>query len=396
MLIFILLFLYDFNLVNEPFVYRTTGDVEGTPEISRMEKMKLSPTLVDLTRKLLHAEPSRRPTAAEALKHPFVATNTRERIEMDIRRASVERLLAEEPTDHSVQESISKRAYTRLLRWIDASHIDDESEAEEGNAPRRKYRRGSRQYTSQTGSELMESCEEIIVHACVQPRGGVPAMLTPVGSMTVEEGCSTALRCAVHLPRSHKPVVPADQMSDLKISWSLNGRDLLLAQPVTKLKQPPEQHYTCTYDPETGDIRLHIHEVTMYDAGTYEVTITGRYGQVSDSANLKVYGKRVTLLHNVECIVDKKESFIKTTNCFSEQNKSKILHDAYIIIHIDFILFVPAAPQRLSGLTEVNRTDELGARIMQPLMDVSSSSGNRIQLKAKGKPHAICRIVDPL
>lgn len=295
---FILRSLHKFNLMNEYFVYRTTGDVEGTPEVSRMEKMNLSPTLVDLTRKLLLAEPSHRPTAAEALKHPFFATNTRERIEMDIRRASVERLLAEEPTDHSVEESINKLAYTRLLRWIDASHVDDESE-DEGVVSRRQYRRESRQYTSETGSELMESREEIIVHACVQPRGGVPAMLTPLGNMTVEEGCSTTLRCAVHLPRSCKPVVPVDQMSDLKISWSLNGRDLLLAQPVTKLKQPPEQHYTCTYDPETGDIRLHIHEVTMYDAGTYEVTITGQYGQVSDSANLKVYGKRTTLLHDV-------------------------------------------------------------------------------------------------
>lgn len=68
----------------------------------------------------------------------------------------------------------------------------------------------------------------------------------------------------------------------------------------------------------------------------------------------------------------------------------------YICIYIDFILFFSASPQKVSSLTEVSTTDELGARIIQPLVDVSSRSGNRIQLKAKGMPHAICRIISPL
>ncbi|GAA48023.1 muscle M-line assembly protein unc-89 [Clonorchis sinensis] len=316
----------------------TTGDTEGPPEVTRMERLQLSPKMVKFTKRLLHPDPSKRPTAAEALRDPWLTSIT---TQMEPRpsitslagrqRLSGESLIDEDLSTHNVAESISKQAYTRLLRWIDASHAaeQDEREVEELISVRR--RRHSQQYLREMETEVRESRKDIVVHAHVTARGQAPEILTPMGSVSVEEGGPAVLKCAVHLPRPRKTTTPLDRMSNLKIYWYLNGRELKLSEPTVKLTQPQRQHYMCTFDPDTGDVRLHIDEVTTYDAGTYEVRVVGQYGEVSDSANLRVY----------------------------------------------------AAPHRPSSRIELQASEELGARILLPLVDVSAASGNRIQLKAK-------------
>ncbi|CAH8490520.1 unnamed protein product [Dicrocoelium dendriticum] len=315
----------------------TTGDFEGPPEVSRMEKMQLSPKMVRFTKRLLHPDPTKRPTAAEALRDPWF-TIVKSQLELrrpaspvPVRRppSAIDGLVRDESVDRDVYESISKQAYTRLLRWIDASHMEDE--LDEAVKPHELRRRTSHRQIHGVDRSQTDSQRDIVVHATVAPRGQAPEILTPMGSVSVEEGSPATLKCAVHLPRPKKPVAPLDRMSDLIIQWSLNGRELKLAPPTVKLRQPPSMHYTCTYDPETGDVRLHIDEVTTYDAGTYEVKVTGLYGSVSDSANIRVY----------------------------------------------------AAPHRPESRTESYEAEELGARIVQPLVDMTAISGQKVQLRAR-------------
>ncbi|KAF8564968.1 hypothetical protein P879_07292, partial [Paragonimus westermani] len=291
----------------------TTGDIDTQPDISRMEKQRLSPKLIKFTKRLLHPDPSKRPTAAEALKDPWLTSIT-SRAELrstptimtERKRPSIASLIDDEPSDHMVAESISKQAYTRLLRWMDASRLEDELEELETNSERRRrQRRLSQQYLREMEPEERELRQDVVVHARLIPRGQAPEILTPMGSVSAEEGGPAVLRCAVHLPHTRRPLAPLDQMSDLRVYWSLNGRELKLLPPTTKVKQPPSQHYTCTFDPETGDVRLHIDEVTTYDAGTYEVRVVGQYGEVSDSANLRVYGK-----YSLTNLIDRIVSFI--------------------------------------------------------------------------------------
>lgn len=268
-----------------------------------MEHLNLSPQMIDFTRRLLHPDPTRRPTAMQALKHPWLEQRTVKHDSVSsrppsrvtpipvIRRPSMESPQDEEPLEHNVAEAINKRAYTRLLRWIDASHVDDESDAEESTPHRRQhYRRASYQYTTHRETEFAESREDIVVHARMAPKGQQPEVLTPMGSVSAEEGSNVVLRCAVHLPRPRNPTVKLDRMEDLKIKWSLNGRELTLPAPSLKLKQDPTGRYNCAFNPETGDVWLQICQVNTFDMGTYEVTVTGQYGEVSESANLKVYG----------------------------------------------------------------------------------------------------------
>ncbi|CAH8611721.1 unnamed protein product [Heterobilharzia americana] len=333
----------------------TTGDTEGLPEPEKLEKMHYSSKMVDFTKRLLHPDPKQRMTVHQALQHPWITSTAGKKSDIVEESESkfkslslprppssgisrnLESQMHDEIIEDDIAERINKRAYTRLLRWLDASYIHDSNERETTeSASIRKTSRGStvesRQYyynDYQTSSS--KESEEIVVHARITPRGQAPEILTPMGSVTAAEGSTTVLRCAVYLPKIRKSSHPTDQMSDLQIRWSLNGRELNVGHILPSLKTPPTQHYTCTYDTETGDIKLHISDVTVYDAGTYEVTVTGRYGHVSDSANLKVY----------------------------------------------------ESTHRSSNKSEAIVTSELGARILLPLVDMTSTSGNKIQMKAK-------------
>ncbi|CAH8641072.1 unnamed protein product [Heterobilharzia americana] len=234
----------------------TTGDTEGLPEPEKLEKMHYSSKMVDFTKRLLHPDPKQRMTVHQALQHPWITSTAGKKSDI-------------------VEESESKFKSLSLPRPPSSGSTVES----------RQY-----YYNDYQTSSSKES-EEIVVHARITPRGQAPEILTPMGSVTAAEGSTTVLRCAVYLPKIRKSSHPTDQMSDLQIRWSLNGRELNVGHILPSLKTPPTQHYTCTYDTETGDIKLHISDVTVYDAGTYEVTVTGRYGHVSDSANLKVYGK---------------------------------------------------------------------------------------------------------
>jgi hypothetical protein len=267
-----------------------------------MEKMNLSSKLIDFTKQLLNPDPTKRPTISEALTHSWftsLSTDT-EKVERrkaplvpEPKRSSFENGPEEEPLENDVYERISQRAYNRLLRWIDASQLEEEETELEQYSMRRRRSRDRSYRRLLEGAELKERAEDIVIRVHAEPRGQAPAILTPMSSVSVEEGSLAVLKCAVHLPRPRRPVAPLDHMSNLQISWSLNGRELNLPVPTNKFKQITGQHYTPTYDPETGNVRLHISEATMYDAGTYSVTVKGRYGEISDSANLKVYGKLV-------------------------------------------------------------------------------------------------------
>lgn len=280
--------------------------------------MHYSPKMVDFTKRLLHTDPKQRMTVHQALEHPWITSmtskkyDTIEREEKEDHFKSVtssrqyssnlsknyESQIQDEILEDDIAERINKRAYTRLLRWLDASYVNDTDDIDtnDTSAIRKLSRVGSihdsyhRYYYDYQTSSSKES-EEIVVHARITPRGQAPEILTPMGSVSAPEGSTTMLRCAVYLPKIKKSSHLTDQLSDLQIRWSLNGRELNIGCPLPSLKTPTTQHYVCTYDTETGDIKLHINDVTVYDAGTYEVTIIGRYGQVSDSANLKVYGK---------------------------------------------------------------------------------------------------------
>ncbi|KAK4474841.1 hypothetical protein MN116_000743 [Schistosoma mekongi] len=326
-----------------------TGDTEGSPEPQKLENLHYSSKMVDFTKRLLHSDPKQRMTVHQALEHPWITSMIDRKDDQEEKDNYIKSITSnlsknydsqihDEIIEDDIAERINKRAYTRLLRWLDASYVHDSNNIDiTDTSTIRKLSRGEsmhesyhRSYYDYQTSSSKES-EEIVVHARITPRGQAPEIFTPLGSVSAAEGSTTMLRCAVYLPKIRKPSHPTDQMSDLQIRWSLNGRELNVGRPLPSLKTPSTQHYVCTYDTETGDIKLHINNVTVYDAGTYEVTVIGRYGQVSDSANLKVY----------------------------------------------------ESTQRTNTKSDLYVTSELGARILLPLVDMTCTTGGKVQMKAK-------------
>lgn len=285
----------------------TTGDTTNAPEPKKLKKMNYSPKMIDFVENLLHKDPIKRMSASEALIHPWMK-ETHQNIlpsvsmvqnqHQEQQHSQVNGFHTDiESSDDlvSVADRINKRAYSRLLRWLDASYlenIDDSLAKHKIINGLYDHTYNYQNYTSTETSEFIE--DEVVIHAKIAiSRGQIPQILLPLTSIRCNEGSTVIFSCAIQLSKPLKSnATKLDKMEDLQIQWNFNGCFLNVGRICQSTSSiPSNQHYTCTYDSHTGQIKLHIQQVTVYDAGTYELIVKGLYGDVSDSANLKVYGK---------------------------------------------------------------------------------------------------------
>ncbi|VEL07057.1 unnamed protein product [Protopolystoma xenopodis] len=296
-----------------------TGDLERRPDVSRLESGKYTPELIDLARQLLQADPKLRPTASEALHHPWF-TSIRQvhelspTLQSDSKSCIVRRAIdkgnetsysdeegvqeEEEKSNFSKRQEAAKKtaqqAYKRLLRWLDEKSY---SNAEETHECKSHKRRRTLLY-KEDGDD-----EELVVNVRLEPRGRPPKILTPLTNAYVNEGADALLKCLIYLPmetsialesaRHYPPFsgIANEHFDDLVATWSLNGREI----DMQSRNSDGLRRYESRIDPGTGQISLLIRSVNVYDAGTYSVLLQSRNGEISDSAYLRVMERRSSL-----------------------------------------------------------------------------------------------------
>lgn len=254
-----------------------TGDTEHRPSVEALEKLNLSPELLDFSRKLLHPDPTLRPTIAEALRHPWITT---------------ERQTAEEVISQSTRrlEEATNNAYKRLLRKIDWSEKVDEEETDfvdemEHEIRKRRrlieYRKRRRMSLDEYGRERdYEDDEGIVMNVFLRGRGRVPKIVVPMANADVCEGSDTVMKCVLAPPAGERL-----DLNDVVVEWSVNGKVIDLDHPSLRMAEK----YTARFDRTTGEATLRVKNLSVYDAGTYVANFRGRFGIISESANLKVH-----------------------------------------------------------------------------------------------------------
>ncbi|VDM17726.1 unnamed protein product [Hydatigera taeniaeformis] len=254
-----------------------TGDTEHRPSIEALEKLNLSPELLDFSRKLLHPDPTLRPTIAEALRHPWLKTESQ---------------TAEEIISQSARrlEEATTNAYKRLLRKIDWSEkVDEEDtdfvdEMEHEIQKRRRlieYRKRRRRSLDEYGKERdYEDDEGIVMNVFLRGRGRVPTIAVPMANADAYEGSDTVMKCVLAPPAGDRL-----DFSDVTVEWSVNGKIIDLEHPSLRMTEK----YAAKFDRTTGEATLRVKNLSVYDAGTYVATFRGSFGIISESANLKIH-----------------------------------------------------------------------------------------------------------
>ncbi|EUB61845.1 Titin [Echinococcus granulosus] len=254
-----------------------TGDTEHRPSVEALEKLNLSPELLDFSRKLLHPDPTLRPTIAEALRHPWITTE--HKTTEDIISQSARRL-----------EEATSNAYKRLLRKIDWSEgLDEEDndfvdEMEHEIRKRRRlteYRKRRRMSLDEYDKERdYEDDEGIAMNVFLRGRGRVPRIAVPMANADAYEGSDTVMKCVLAPPAGERL-----DLNDVTVEWSVNGKVIDLDHPSLRMTEK----YAAKFDRSTGEATLRVKNLSVYDAGTYVATFRGRFGITSESANLKIY-----------------------------------------------------------------------------------------------------------
>ncbi|KAL5960614.1 Muscle M-line assembly protein unc-89, partial [Taenia solium] len=254
-----------------------TGDTEHRPSVEALEKLNLSPELLDFSRKLLHPDPTLRPTIAEALRHPWI---------------TAERQTTEEVISQSARrlEEATNNAYKRLLRKIDWSEklgeedTDFVDEMEHEIRKRRRlieYRKRRRMSLDEYDKERdYEDDEGIVMNVFLRGRGRVPKIVVPMANADAYEGSDTVMKCVL-APSAGDRL----DLNDLTVEWSVNGKVIDLDHPSLRMAEK----YAARFDRTTGEATLRVKNLSVYDAGTYVATFRGRFGIISESANLKVH-----------------------------------------------------------------------------------------------------------
>ncbi|VDD75474.1 unnamed protein product [Mesocestoides corti] len=253
-----------------------TGESNRRPNIEDLENLHLSPELIDFSRKLLHPDPSLRPTISEALKHPWITSE--HHVTEEIVSKSARRL-----------EIATNNAYRRLLRKIDWNQATEEGldfvdEMEHDIRRRRRiieYRKRRRMSLDAYSEERQYGDDDTIaMNVFLRARGRAPKIAVPMKNLDTYEGDETTLSCVLAPPADRERL----DLSDVTVEWSVNGKVLDLKHPSRRMSEK----YLEKFDRDTGEASLRVRNLSVYDAGTYVATFRGSFGIISESANLKV------------------------------------------------------------------------------------------------------------
>lgn len=254
-----------------------TGDTEHRPSTEALEKLNLSPELLDFARKLLNPDPTRRPTISEALRHPWI---------------SAERKTADEIVSESVKrlQKATNDAYKRLLRKIDWSQKVEEEEAdfidETEHAIRRRrrlieYRKRRRMSLNEYDDDRDYYSEGIAMNVFLRGRGRAPRIAVPMINSEASENSETTLKCVLAPPYAGDCL----DLSDVIVEWSVNGKTIDFEHASRRVTEK----YSAKFDRSTGEASLTVRNLSVFDAGTYVATFRGQFGIISESANLKIH-----------------------------------------------------------------------------------------------------------
>ncbi|KAM3181520.1 hypothetical protein ACTXT7_014207 [Hymenolepis weldensis] len=254
-----------------------TGDTEHRPSIEALEKLSLSAELLDFARKVLYPDPTLRPSVSEALKHPWIST---------------ERKTVDEIVSQSVQclQDATNNAYKRLLRKIDWSQKMESDETEfvdemehEIRKKRRiiEYRKRRRMSWDEHDEERDYYDDGIAMNVFLRGRGRAPKIAVPMTNSEAYEGGEATLKCVLTPPL----VGDLPDFTDVCIEWSVNGKIIDFEHATRHMSDK----YSAIFDRTTGEAKLTVRNLSVYDAGTYVATFRGRFGVISESANLKVH-----------------------------------------------------------------------------------------------------------
>lgn len=245
-----------------------TGNTTARPNIEDLEKLNLSKELLDFSRNLLHPDPAQRLTISEALKHPWI-TSTRHTTE-EITSASTRRL-----------EEATTNAYKRLLHKIDWSEQVEKEEVEFVDETEHEFRRRRKilEYRKKRRMSYDEDYEDLVddgiaMNVFLRGRGRAPKIAVPMSNLDAYEGQDTLLTVGIDTV----------DLDGLDVEWSVNGKTIDMQHPTRRMNEK----YSAKFDKTTGVASLRVRNLSVYDAGTYVATFRGRFGLISESANLRV------------------------------------------------------------------------------------------------------------